>query len=614
MRGALFCSSALWLLPAPVAVADDITIPSGTTVTTTQTIDDVGDTATVEAGGAINVLDIPGILATASDQTVINDGTITSSGLSFSARGIFSLGTVGTPIENALIINNGTITTGRRAIELEFSVNGTVINNGVINALDSDGIVLDRVADNSVVINNGIISVFANDGIETNSPGALIINNGTITAFGDPDFSTGIEVLDSDSHVVNSGTIIATASTIDIIGDNVTLTLLAGSVLDGDVLFGAGSTLNIGSGLNLYLDYTERTFGNLAQVNSAIPIVHDEVNGIIYTVDPTGFALSQSFVQTTADAVHDAVREGVGAGNRFGGGFSGTGTFAYGDGAPGFDQTGPRGWVSGFGGYQSQDGSGAITGGNQAYGGVVAGGGFASEDRMYGVFAGGSFTRQETDHDTQTIDAASAYGGIYGGARSGAYWIDGSLMAGYSDFSSDRSVANNMVAGGLQTASADYDGYFISPSVTVGRSVGERTEISVGGQYAGLFLDGYTETGSAANLTVASRDVHAAAVRVKAAYLARQRQTDSGLVSLETWAGVDGVFNLGGDGVDVVLAGTPLNFAASFADASAIGFAGIGVNHRPTGGNWSLNASLEGRYGTDAYAEIRAAATATRRF
>lgn len=66
--------------------------------------------------------------------------------------------------------------------------------------------------------------------------------------------------------------------------------------------------------------------------------------------------------------------------------------------------------------------------------------------------------------------------------------------------------------------------------------------------------------------------------------------------------------------MDVVLAGTPLNFAASFADASAIGFAGIGVHRKPAGGAWTLNASLEGRYGTQAYAEIRASATAVRRF
>ncbi len=566
-----------------MAAADDIVIASGTTVTTTQNLDQVGDTLTVEAGGAINVTGAneDGVFATESNQTVTNNGVITASGSG--GRGIHFRGSVGNPVENALIINNGTITTDDgQGIELRRSPNGTIINNGTINA-------------------NG-------DGIEAGSPDALIVNRGTIRGS-----DNGLELSGSDIRIFNSGTIIGATNAIFIEDIDATISLLAGSVLDGAVLFdGVGATLNIGSGLNLYLDYTEGASDNLAQVNSDIPIEHDEDNGIIYTVDPTGFALAQSFIQTTADAVHGAVREGGGSGNRFGDGLSGT--FAYGDGTPGSGETGPRGWVSSFGGYQSQNGTGVITGGNQAYGGLVAGGGFASGDRMYGAFAGGSYVRQETDYDTQTINTVSAYGGIYGGARAGAHWIDASFMAGYSDLDSDRSVANNMVAGGLQTASADYGGYFLSPSVTVGRSLGARTEISVGGHYAGLFLDGYTESGSAANLTVASRDVHVAAVRMKAAHLTHQRQADSGLVSVETWAGVDGVFNLGGDDVNVVLAGRPLGFAASFADASAIGFAGIGVNHKPTASAWTPNASLEGRYGTDAYSEIRASTTAAKQF
>ena len=166
----------------------------------------------------------------------------------------------------------------------------------------------------------------------------------------------------------------------------------------------------------------------------------------------------------------------------------------------------------------------------------------------------------------------------------------------------------------METASADYGGYFISPSVTVGRSIGERTEISVGGHYAGLFLDGYTETGSSANLTVASRAAHVAAVRAQARYLAEQHQTRNGLVSVETWAGVDGVFNFGDDVEASVAAGAFDAFSATFADAAAVGFVGIGINRRPDSGNWSLNASLEGRYGTDAYAEVRATATAAAKF
>ncbi|MCR9138499.1 MAG: autotransporter outer membrane beta-barrel domain-containing protein, partial [Alphaproteobacteria bacterium] len=316
----------------------------------------------------------------------------------------------------------------------------------------------------------------------------------------------------------------------------------------------------------------------------------------------------------TAEAVHGAVRTGSGRGNRFGGGFGGQSSFAYGADAPGFEATGPRGWVSGFGGYQSQGASGNVTGGTQAYGGLVSGGGFASDERLYGVFAGGAYTQQETEYDTQEIDAASVFGGAYAGTRAGAYWVRGGLMGGYTEFSSDRTVANNTVAGGLQTASADYGATFISPSVTVGRGIGERTEVSLGGHYAALFVDGYSESGSAADLTVASRTVQVAAMRAKASYLAHQKQTQSGQISVETWAGADGVFNLGDDVDASVAAGAFETFSASFFDTAVMGFAGLGVNHRSANGKWSLNASVEGRYGTNDYWDVKGTATAQAAF
>ncbi|WP_169054471.1 autotransporter domain-containing protein [Nitratireductor sp. XY-223] len=691
----LYCTTALFLAQAAIAGAADVTIDSNTTETTTQTIDEDGDTLTVEDGGIIDTsatADANGVEATADNQTMINDGTITGN-----KYGIHSYGDQTTPLNNQEIINRGTINgLNEDGIYVDWSDYATVtndgtiisgaddgiafddslyiraINNGTIKAAD-DGIDLDR-SDYAVVINNDTIESDEHGFDIDDSENFTAINNGSIKASGDGvDFDEnnkgtiinnntieavkhGVDITDNnlDTKVINNGLIEAGDNGINVwiasngtqvinngtidgddygirvrsslnavitnngtiaggdyaihingISDDATVNLLAGSVIDGGVLFdGPGLTLNIGEGLNLYFSYA----GTIETPNFDIPHVH--TNGVIYTVDPSGFALSQAFIQTTADAVHEAVRDGAGRGNSFGGGFSGTGTFAYGTGDPGFDTAGPRGWVSGFGGYQQQNGTGNTTGGDQAYGGIVSGGGLALKDRIYGAFLGGSYARLETDYDTQKIEAASFYGGLYGGTRSGPYWISGALLAGYSEFSSDRIVANNTVTGGLETASADYGGYFISPSVTVGRSIGERTEISVGGHYAGLFLDGYTESGSSTNLTVAGRAAHVAAVRAKATYLAGQQQMWNGLVSVETWAGIDGVFNFGDDVEASVAAGAFDAFSASFADAAAIGFAGIGINHRPNSGNWSINTSLEGRYGTDAFTEIRASATA----
>ncbi|WP_419906434.1 autotransporter outer membrane beta-barrel domain-containing protein [Hoeflea sp.] len=624
LRRVLFCTSALFLVQTAIAQADDITIPSGTTVTTVQTIDEDGDTLIVEDGGAIDstLAGTDGVRAIADDQTVINNGTVTGG-----RHGIHSTGLRATILNYGTVYGLGTFANGINLTGRD----ATIINYGIIDA-QWFGIDSNIDAHNPTIINFG--QIFSGRvGIHASGRNITVINYGTIDALGDGiDFNVdwsnptltnygtikggvyGVFSSSNNTSIINAGTIVGGDGYPSIFfwGVNGTLSLLAGSVLVGEVNFqGATPSLNIGSGLNLYLVY----LNNEPTVNSAVPYVHDVANKIIYTIDPTGLAQMQPFLQSTAGAVHDAVRSGTGFGNRFGGGFSGNGTYAYGTDAPGFAESGPRGWVSGFGGYQSQNGSGSVTGGDQIYGGLVSGGGFASDNRMYGAFAGGAYSRLETDFDTQKTDAASFYGGIYGGMRSGAYWIEASVMGGYSDFSSERMVANNTVAGGLETASADYGGYFISPSITVGRSVGERLELSFGGNYAGLFLDGYTETGSSANMTVASRDVHVAAVRAEARYLAQQHQMDEGMVSVETFAGVDGYFHLGGGDVEASIAGLPVDaFSANFSDAMAVGFAGIGINHKTDNGKRLVNTSLEGRFGSDAFAEFRANATVAMKF
>ncbi len=662
VRRALLCSSALILVQAPAATAVEIFVPPD--VQTTVALGGAGDTLTVEEGGTIDTRVSTGgssgngVSATNNNQTVNNSGAINGQfdGIRWSGAQSFTLfnsatGTItsigsssntGDAVQldgdNGTIINHGLLQGGFRGIFLLSSegtgitnTNGAVIEggtHGVVVESNSDHVSITNAngaaikgqtrgvylgsSDNVRIANTGGAVIDAAYGVSFfSSHNAEISNTNGAVITGDID---GIVLVDSDNaHITNGARIIGDrfAVFINSDSDNATLNLLAGSVIDGRVRFsGSNPTLNIGNGLNLHLIYES----NDPTVNSDVPYVFDAANNIVYTVDPSGFALSQSFLQTMAVAVHGAVRSGAERGNSFGGGFSGNETFAYGTEAPGFAETGPRGWASGFGGYQSQNGSGNTTGGDQAYGGLVTGGGFASDRLLYGGFLGGARSRLATDHDTQRIDAASFYAGLYGGTRNGAFWISASLMGGHTDFSSDRTVANNTVAGGLETATADYGGYFVSPSVTVGRAMGERTEVSFGAAYAGLFLDGYTETGSVANLSVASRDVHVAAVRAELRYLAKRQQTGNGTVSVETWAGVDGFFNLGGDDVTAALAGTTLNFPASFADSTAIGFAGIGINHKPDNGNWQVNGALEGRVGSDAYTEIRASVGATVHF
>ncbi|MCR9139985.1 MAG: hypothetical protein NXI27_28590, partial [Alphaproteobacteria bacterium] len=421
LRSALLCTSALVFLPVSLAGAANITVPNGTTETTTITLLDPFDTLFIDQGGVIyttsalnNGVDADnddqtvnnagiinaashGIVSNGIRATVINSGTIDASN-TVSSDGIRSSGFKATITNtgkinagdkgiqstgaNAEITNNGEIIAKRGIYSAPTGINAIITNNGYIFGSDRG---IWSLGDDSEIVNTGSI-VSDEYGIDSNGEYAVIINSGKINAVSYGIFSrnkdakiTNRGTINSDSHgirstgtdakinnsgiinvvghgiyslgadaiVTNSGIIVSNggpAIILDSTGGR--LNLRAGSVLYGGVLIRrSGVTLDIGTGLNLYLDYSLAGAADPILINSAIPIVHDEANTVIYTVDPTGFALAQSFVQTTAEAVHGAVRTGSGRGNRFGGGFGGQSSFAYGADAPGFEATGPRGWV-----------------------------------------------------------------------------------------------------------------------------------------------------------------------------------------------------------------------------------------------------------------------------
>ena len=453
----------------------------------------------------------------------------------------------------------------------------TVTNFGTVSG-DEDGIF--SIGDNATVINYGT-AVGQKAGIGSQGDNSLIVNYGTVRTDGGPD-------------------------AISIVGIGTELVLMPGSVIEGLVRFdGIDEKLTIPAGQNVVLDYA----GGFSTLDAAAPFVNDSANGLVVTVDPTGFATAEPWLQTLTETVQDAVRDAAGRDV-----VPGSAVFGFDNAGSGQAGDGPRGWVSGFGGYQTQSGSGAVTGADQAYGGGLAGGHILRDTGVYGLFAGGSYSHFETDNDTQTIGVTSAFGGIYAGTQHDSLRFDMALIAGYAHHNSKRTVANNMAPGGLETASADYDGYFLSPALTVTRQLDDRTAVSIGGRYAALFLDGYQETGSSANLTVASRTVQVAALGAELQRRLGRWRNDTGTLSVDAWLGADGLFNLGNNSVNATVAGLPLDFRGNFAGTTAVGFAGIGIGFRPDNGALSFNVELEGRLGSDDYREVRGAGGISWRF
>lgn len=177
----------------------------------------------------------------------------------------------------------------------------TVDNAGTISAGNAG--ILSTGARFAITNSGKIISFFW--GVYALESNAKITNNGMINAGQYGYFSPG-----SNAEITNRGVVAGKAFSIRLTGSDAILNLLAGSVLDGAVeLQSTGATLNIGIELNLYLDYT----GELATLNSAIPFSMARQT----RSTRRGCASAQSFVQTTAEAVHDALHAGSALQNRF---------------------------------------------------------------------------------------------------------------------------------------------------------------------------------------------------------------------------------------------------------------------------------------------------------
>jgi uncharacterized protein with beta-barrel porin domain len=112
----------------------------------------------------------------------------------------------------------------------------------------------------------------------------------------------------------------------------------------------------------------------------------------------------------------------------------------------------------------------------------------------------------------QSIDSTYAFGGGYGRFDWVSQYLDFSLYGGSISNSSTRGIANNTVAGGFETATASYGGWFISPELTYGYRIPLNNNIlmtpRVSVRYVGGSLDGHSESGSEQDLSVGRRAIN----------------------------------------------------------------------------------------------------------
>ncbi len=507
------------------------------------------------------------------------------------------------------LVNFGRITSLGDGIDVdggdpndETSVINQLVNHGTIHGND-DGI---DVGTLTSLVNTGTIAGGTTDGLGNSGIAAAVItnivNSGMISAGNPQDLGYAIE---------ERGPFFAA-------NEDTTLTLNAGSVLIGYIDLGGGTnTLNIGEGRSLNSTFD----GDIGF--ATLPVLGNTNGALIAFLDTTGapderqiVAVDQSAFLSFDDALHALV---LGIGQTVQGrqsalrsdpalGFASRYAAAEETSLAAFSDLDldraqhlnpNRFWIEGFGAYRQDDGD--RVGGNFDHltGGLVAGVDVPLDAlTSIGFMAGFAASTSENEIDTQSTDTMSYYAGVYASTQAlGVAW-DASLTVGYTDYDQERITANNLVAGGLETASADFGGWFINPQVTItrqatnplaGSALGtliatNTLEQSLTLSYAGLFLDGYTETGTTNPLTLDDRDIHVASARAALALPFEQIEADGALSTLRLIGGVEARTQFGNDSVSGVLLGRAVSTTLDDDDFSGGAFVGLAGEYQTTGG------------------------------
>ncbi len=496
------------------------------------------------------------IVSTGLAAEIENSGRITTT-----ADGSHAIVSIG---DDATIANWGSLETqGDAAAALIAAGLGSRSRNGGSILASGDGA--------SGVILDGADGLFENLGaIETTglaSSGLIIGDDGdgaTITNSG----SIAVP-LDGASQAIG----------VSSLADGVTLNLSSGSVIQGVINFaGTNGTVNVANGMNTALQFNLPNITTLQTFGSPYAATADN---LLAVVDPTGFSAHDEMLSDVTRAIADALDE------RFAGSRAGRGT-------------GEAAWLKSIGGYRHAKGFGPSVGFDNRFSGAMIG---VDQPVHYaaraGFFGGAAFGKMATATDSHSIEMQSYIAGGYASLTRAGVFFDLGIAAGIAKLDSDRRVANNLVAGGLEHAEASSFGALFSPSLALGTDIaaGDATLTpSVRLRYAALFTENHAEHGSAANLDVDGRRVDALEVRGQLAATTGPYEVSGGTISHALRLGAEGYFT-DSQSVDAVLLGQALSFEAGGPVAGARGFAGFETRYTADAG-WQLGATTEFGYDT----------------
>ena len=520
--------------------------------------------------------------------------------------------------------NNGSIITQTFAIGNATTINSGT-NNGDINTqtfgigdattvnsgTNSGDIITQTfgVGSNAAMINtgtnNGAISTHAIGG----GSNAAMINSGTVNG------RVELFTTSGTSSLINSGTIRNSSGVaIQFAGGPDTLTLLPGSFIIGAInLVGVDDTVNVRVG-NQNL-----TFNTLAgaTVTGTVPFVI--AGNRIASIDPTPFGLADKNLMDFTRAVSSilgsigdttSTSSGQAASNAFA---AETGSNRVGDAFASIPALGYAGsdsmafknptmvyadgrsvWARGFVGERFQRSNGASLGARNLFeGGAIGVDLLALPDLRIGIFAGGGHGQLSVDSNAGSTRTDTVFGGLYGRYAFASFgapsYLDFVLQGGGSNNGVIRgNINNNLLAGGLETATASYSGTYVSPELTYGVKLPLWANYvltpSIRLRYVAGTFGGYTESGSTANLTVANRTIQDFEQRGELKLTRVTAFTARDVLLTSVNVGVLGIERLGDTTINTVLLGQGLPLVTPGKNNVVGLFGGLGMEWRTRSG------------------------------